>query len=859
MEKPRYDHQRIEQKWQKYWEDHQTYRAEVDHSKPKYYILDMFPYPSGAGLHVGHVTGYTATDILARYKRQKGFNVLHPMGWDSFGLPAEQYAIRTGTHPAITTEANINTYRRQLKSLGFSYDWNREVATSDPKYYKWTQWIFTKLYEKGLAYEAEVMVNFCPALGTVLANEEVEDGKAKEGGYPIERRPLRQWMFKITAYAERLLQDLDLLDWPESLKKLQINWIGKSEGAKIHFKEKATGQDFTVFTTCPHTLFGATYIVLAPEHPMIDQITTNEQRAVVDQYRKMISSKSDLERTDLNKDKTGVWTGAYVINPVTEKPIPVWISDYVLINYGTGAVMGVPAHDDRDFEFAKKFSLPIQVVIDPGLDFTIETPEGMKKEDLRIEVLAGRHCWNETEGLMIHSNRSGLSVDGQTVSEAKKAIVDWLVAHKRGEVCINYKLRDWLFSRQRYWGEPFPILHFEDGSKRVLDIGELPLCPPNLTDFKPSPDGRSPLAKVSEWVNLIDLKTGKKAMRETNTMPQWAGSCWYYLRFCDPCNDEMAWNRDIENYWMPVDMYVGGVEHAVLHLLYARFWHKVLYDLDLVSTPEPFQTLRNQGLVIAKAYQRSSGGYVPYEEVECKGDKYFHIGTGEELSMQIEKMSKSKLNGVTPDEMLEEYGADALRLYEMFMGPFDKEKLWNTDAVNGCKRFLNRVYDMIYSDKVTDQETEEALKLGHRVAHYVEKAIETMQYNTAIAKMMEFMNAMTPLDLYPKSVLRMFIQALYPFAPHIAEEAWEHLGGKGTISFVSYPEINPSYLVDDMIMYIVQVNGKLRGKWELPKDKSQDEIMQFIKDKPNIAKHLGGGTIQKVIFVPNKLINIVVS
>jgi leucyl-tRNA synthetase len=858
MEKPKYDHQRIEGKWQKFWDDHQTYRAAVDHSKPKYYILDMFPYPSGAGLHVGHVTGYTATDILARYKRQKGFNVLHPMGWDSFGLPAEQYAIRTGTHPSITTETNINTYRRQLKSLGFSYDWNREIATSDPKYYKWTQWIFTKLYEKGLAYEAEVMVNFCPALGTVLANEEVEDGRAKEGGYPIERRPLRQWILKITEYADRLIQDLDLLDWPESLKRLQINWIGKSEGAKIHFIEKKSQKNITIFTTCAHTLFGVSYLVLAPEHPLIDEIVTKEQMADVEAYRKAISAKSDLERTDLNKDKSGVWTGAYAIHPLTNESVPVWISDYVLINYGTGAVMGVPAHDERDFSFAKKFSLPIKAVIDPGIDFSFEPPEGMKKEDVRVEVLAGRHYWTELEGVMINSHSKDFTVDGISPSDAKKVITDQLVAKGLGQVCVNYKLRDWLFSRQRYWGEPFPILHFEDGTKRTLDIGELPLCPPSLKDFKPSPDGRSPLAKVSDWVNIVDLKTGKKAIRETNTMPQWAGSCWYYLRFCDPCNEESAWDKEVEKYWMPVDMYVGGVEHAVLHLLYARFWHKVLFDAGLVSTKEPFQTLRNQGLVIAKAFQRDSGGYVPPEEVECKGSEYYHMGTGEKLTAQIEKMSKSKLNGVTPDEMLEEYGADSLRLYEMFMGPFDKEKLWNTDAVNGCKRFLNRVYDMVFSSKVSDEDTEEALKLGYRIVYAVEKDIEAIQYNTAIAKMMEFLNSFSTHIIYPKRVLRMFIQALYPFAPHIAEELWEHLGGKGTISFVPYPEVDVRYLVDDTALYVVQVNGKLRGKWDLPKDKSQEEILQFIKDQPNISKHLGQGVIQKVIFVPNKLINLVV-
>ena len=859
MDKPRYDHQHIEQKWQKYWEDHQTFRAEVDYTKPKYYILDMFPYPSGAGLHVGHVTGYTATDILARYKRQKGFNVLHPMGWDSFGLPAEQYAIRTGTHPSITTETNINTYRRQLKSLGFSYDWNREVATSDPKYYKWTQWIFTKLYEKGLAYEAEMMVNFCPALGTVLANEEVDEGRSKEGGYPIERRPLRQWMLKITSYAERLLQDLDLLDWPEGLKKLQINWIGKSEGVKIDFTEISTGQSITVFTTCPHTLFGATYLVLAPEHPLIDEIVVKEQKDLVAEYRQSISSKSDLERTDLNKDKSGVWTGAYVKNPINDALIPVWISDYVLIHYGTGSVMGVPAHDQRDFSFAQKFSLPICPVIDPGLTGSVESVEGMSHEDLRVEVLGARRCWMELQGVMIHSSHAGFSVNTMTPSEAKKAITERLVQNGKGQVCINYRLRDWLFSRQRYWGEPFPVLHLEDGSKRILDAAELPLCPPTMTDFKPSVDGRSPLAKVSEWVHVIDFKTGKKAMRETNTMPQWAGSCWYYLRFCDPCNDEVAWNQDIEKYWMPVDMYVGGVEHAVLHLLYARFWHKVLFDAGLVSTSEPFQTLRNQGLVIAKAYQRESGGYVPPEEVVCKDSQYFHIGTGESLGMQIEKMSKSKLNGVTPDDMLEEHGADALRLYEMFMGPFDKEKLWNNEGVNGCKRFLHRVYDLIYSDKVSDQESEEALKLGYRVAHLVQRDIEAMQYNTAIAKMMEFMNAITSLPMYPKKVLRMFIQALSSFAPHIAEEAWEHLGGSGSIAYVPYPEIDPSYLVDDTTLYVVQVNGKLRGKWELPKDKSEEQVMEFIRDQPNIVKHLGGGSVVKVVFIPNKLINIVVA
>lgn len=856
MEKPRYDHQRIEQKWQKYWEDRQTFKAQVDHTKPKYYILDMFPYPSGAGLHVGHVTGYTATDILARYKRQKGFNVLHPMGWDSFGLPAEQYAIRTGTHPAVTTEKNITTYRRQLKSLGFSYDWTREIATSDPKYYKWTQWIFSKLYEKGLAYEAEVQVNFCPALGTVLSNEEVDNGKSKEGGYPIERRPLRQWILKITAYADRLIQDLELVDWPESLKKLQINWIGRSEGAKVDFIEKKTKKRITVFTTTPETLFGTTFMVLSPEHPLIAEITTDEHKSAVGAYILATRSKSDLERTDLNKEKSGVWTGAYCLNPVNDQLIPIWIADYVLMSYGTGAVMGVPAHDLRDFEFAKKFDLKIDPVIDPAVELHPERiPDGYRPEDIKLEVLRGDRCWDE-EGILINSSHGTLSLDGLTVASAREKTIHWLEIHKLGERTVSYKLRDWLFSRQRYWGEPFPILHLADGTKRVLELDELPLCPPELSDFKPSGTGESPLAKVKDWVEIVDVRTGQSAKRETNTMPQWAGSCWYYLRFCDPLNEKLAWNPDIESYWMPVDLYVGGVEHAVLHLLYARFWHKVLYDTGLVSTAEPFQKLRNQGLVVARSYQHASGAYVPPEEVREQEGKFYQIGTNEELISQLDKMSKSKLNGVTPDEMIEDFGADALRLYEMFMGPFDKEKIWNTDAVTGCKRFLNRVYDLIYSEKLSDDENEEALKLGHRLVHAVEKEIEAMQFNTAIAKMMEFLNAFTPLSKYPKSVVRMLIQCLAPFAPHICEEGWEHLGGKESIAFHPFPKVDPSYLVDETVLYVVQVNGKVRGKWMLPKDKDQEELMAFIQTQPPIVKHITGA-ISKVVYVPNKLISIV--
>lgn len=841
----KYDHERIEQKWQRYWEEQRLFQAQVDHSKPKYYILDMFPYPSGAGLHVGHVTGYTATDIVARYKRKKGFNVLHPMGWDSFGLPAEQYAIRTGTHPAITTEQNINTYRRQLKSLGFSYDWSRELATSDPKYYKWTQWIFTKLYEKGMAYEAEVLVNFCPALGTVLANEEIDNGRSKEGGFLVERRPLRQWILKITAYADRLIQDLDLLDWPESLKRLQMNWIGKSHGVKINFIETKTKKPVTVFTTRPDTLFGVSFLIVAPEHPLLKELPASKE---VEAYLKKTASKSDLERTDLAKEKSGVWTGACVINPATGKEIPIWVADYVLMGYGTGAVMGVPAHDTRDFEFAKKFGLSIPSVIDPEVQ---QAPEGMSLQDFRLECLAGNQCWTG-EGCMINSG----FLDGLSVSDALEKASEWVEKEKIGVRTTTYKLRDWLFSRQRYWGEPFPILHFSDGTKRVLDLDELPLCPPELSDYKPSSSGDSPLAKVKEWVEITDPKTGKKARRETNTMPQWAGSCWYYLRFCDPHNDKEAWSQEKENYWMPVDLYVGGVEHAVLHLLYARFWHKVLFDCGCVSTLEPFQTLRNQGLVTSRSFQLPSGVYISPEEAKEENGRYYQIGTNEPLKSQFEKMSKSKLNGVTPDEMIEEFGADALRLYEMFMGPFEQEKLWNSDAMQGCHRFLSRVYALSTSEKVSDEETEEALKLGHRLVHNVERDIQSLSFNTAIAKMMEFVNDFSPHFKYPKSVIKMFVQILNPFAPHITEEIWQLLGEKESLIYAPFPVVNPAYLVDDTALYIIQVNGKLRGKWELPKDKNQDELLAFIKTQPQIAKHISG-EILKVIYVPNKLINIV--
>lgn len=835
MEKESYNPRKIEQKWQKFWLDNKIFKCEMDSQKPKYYVLDMFPYPSGAGLHVGHVVGYTATDIVARYKRQKGFNVLHPMGWDSFGLPAEQFAIRTGTHPEITTKENIKTYKKQLQSLGFSYDWDRELATSDASYYKWTQWIFTLLYNKGLAYEAEMLVNFCPALGTALANEEIENGRSKEGGHLIERRPLKQWILKITAYAEKLLSDLNELDWPESLKRLQKNWIGKSEGALIEFKVDRSTSSISIFTTRPDTLFGVSYLVLAPEHPLVKEITPESALDRVDAYQKQTASKSDLERTELAKEKTGVFTGAYAIHPITKEKVPVWISDYVLASYGTGACMAVPAHDERDSEFAQLFDLPFKKVI-------------ASQNEARCTT---------GEGLLINSAFGDLDLNGIHNEEAKKLIINFLEKEGTGKSFTSYKLRDWLFSRQRYWGEPFPILHFEDGSKRVLGLNELPLTPPEVKDYRPSPDGKSPLAKQKEWIEYQDPITCKKAFRESNVMPQWAGSCWYYLRFVDPLNDHEAWNASKEKYWLPVDLYVGGAEHAVLHLLYARFWHKVLYDLNLVSTKEPFKALRNQGLLVSRSYQKSGGSYVSEDEVEEVDGKYLLKSTKEELRSQIEKMSKSKLNGVTPDDIVYEYGADALRIYEMFMGPIDKEKVWNTDNVQGAKRFLHRFYEFALSEKISNEAPIQGLKLAHRLLNGVQKDIEELQFNTAIAKMMEFLNEVTRLESYSKETVEIATLVLAPFAPHLSEELWSLLGHKNSIAFEPYPAVNSDYLYDEMTTYVIQVNGKLRGRFDLPKNQTEEVILELAKKHPNISRHLSG-SIQKVFFVKDKLLNVVI-
>jgi leucyl-tRNA synthetase len=797
-----YNFAEIEPKWQKYWDEQKTFKTILDTSKPKYYVLDMFPYPSGAGLHVGHPEGYTATDIVARYKRMKGFNVLHPMGWDSFGLPAENHAIKTGTHPDITTQDNIKVFKRQLKSLGFSYDWDREIATSNVDYYKWTQWIFVQLFNKGLAYESHMMVNWCPNLKTVLANEEVIGGKSEVGGHPVIRKPMKQWMLKITEYAERLLQDLDLLDWPESVKEMQRVWIGKSEGAIIKFKIDGSSEEVEVFTSRPDTLFGATYMVLAPEHNTVDLISTAAHKEEITAYRAAASLKSDLERTELNKDKSGAFTGAYAINPVNNQKIPVYIADYVLNTYGTGAIMSVPGHDERDHEFAKKYNLPIVEVVKGG--------------DVQTEAFSG-------DGEHVNSD----FLNGLNKVDAIKKMIAHLEEKKLGNKKINYKLRDWLFSRQRYWGEPFPILKFEDGTVRCLDVDELPVALPAVEKYEPAGTGESPLATIDEWVNVIDPKTGKKAKRETNTMPQWAGSCWYYLRFCDPENKTEPWNSKIENYWMPVDLYIGGAEHAVLHLLYSRFWHKVLYDLGLVSTKEPFHKLINQGMILGE---------------------------------DGEKMSKSRGNVINPDVVVKEYGADSLRLYEMFMGPLDKVKPWSMNGVKGVSNFLNRAHRFMMDEKNhTDVEVEPTSnqKELHKMIKKVTEDIEEMRLNTAISGMMVFINHLYKSGKVSRPTAEKFAICLSPFAPHLAEEIWEHLGHKKSISLEPWPTFNAELAKDELMTMAVQINGKTRATFDVDPDISKDHFMALIKADEKVAKYLTG-TIVKEIYVPGKICNFVV-
>lgn len=800
-----YNHKEIEKKWQKYWAKNNCFNTLDDPNKEKFYALDMFPYPSGQGLHVGHPEGYTATDILSRMKRAQGYNVLHPMGWDAFGLPAEQYALDTGNDPAEFTKKNIETFRRQINSLGFSYDWNREINTTDPEYYKWTQWIFTKLYEKGLAYEAEVAVNWVPELGTVISNEEVIDGKSERGGYDVVRRPMRQWMLKITAYADRLLEDLELVDWPESIKDMQRNWIGRSEGANVTFKVAGTEESFTVFTTRPDTLFGATYTVLAPELELVKKITTPEQTAAVEAYIEETSKKSDLNRTDLAKEKTGVFTGAYAINPVNGQEIPIWIGDYVLASYGTGAIMAVPAHDERDYEFAKTFGIDILPVIAGG--------------DITTEAYTG-------DGPHINSD----FLNGLNKAEAIAKMNEWLEENHVGKKEVSYRLRDWLFSRQRYWGEPIPVIHWEDGTTTTVPESELPLRLPVTSDIRPSGTGESPLANIDEWVNVIDPETGMKGKRETNTMPQWAGSSWYYLRFIDPHNKNEIADFEKLKRWLPVDIYIGGAEHAVLHLLYARFWHKFLYDIGVVPTKEPFQKLYNQGMILGE---------------------------------NNEKMSKSRGNVVNPDDVVAKYGADTLRLYEMFMGPLDASIAWNENGLEGSRKFLDRVWRLIVDeegkmrDRITTINDGRLTKVYHQTVKKVTEDMANLHFNTAISQLMVFVNEANKVDALPYEYVEGFVQLLAPIAPHIGEELWQILGNEESLTYVPWPTYDEAALVEDEVEVVFQVNGKLRGKQNVARGLSKEELEQIAMNHEAVKEFIEGKTVRKVIAVPDKLVNIV--
>ncbi|MGO1747541.1 leucine--tRNA ligase [Alkalibacterium gilvum] len=801
-----FKHREIEPKWQEFWKDNHTFKLSEDEQKENFYALDMFPYPSGQGLHVGHPEGYTATDIISRMKRSQGFNVLHPMGWDAFGLPAEQYALDTGNDPAEFTEKNIQTFKRQINSLGFSYDWEREINTTDPEYYKWTQWIFTKLVEHDLAYQAEVPVNWCPALGTVLANEEVIDGKSERGDHPVYRKPMKQWMLKITAYADRLLEDLEDVDWPEHIKDMQRNWIGKSEGAEITFDVKGSTESFNVFTTRPDTIFGATYAVLAPESELVDKITTSEQKEAIDLYRKEADKKSDLERTDLNKNKTGVFTGAYAINPVTEEAMPIYIADYVLATYGTGAIMAVPAHDQRDFEFAQKYGLSIRPVIEGG--------------DTEKEAYSG-------DGKHINSD----FINGMELEEANKIMIEYLEDNKIGEHKITYRLRDWLFARQRYWGEPIPVIHWEDGSTTTVKEEDLPVILPKTTEIKPSGTGESPLANITDWVNVVDEETGMKGKRDTNTMPQWAGSSWYFLRFIDPHNKDMIADPELLKKWLPVDLYIGGAEHAVLHLLYARFWHKFLYDLELVPTKEPFQKLYNQGMILGE---------------------------------NNEKMSKSKGNVVNPDDVVNKYGADTLRLYEMFMGPLDAAIAWSEEGLEGSRRFLDRVWRLYVDeddqlrDRITTHNDASLEVVYHQTVKKVTEDYEQLHFNTAISQLMVFVNAAYKAKTLPVEYVKGFIQLLAPIAPHLGEELWSKVTGSNeSISYEPWPGFDENKLVKDEVTVVFQINGKVRKKALVSRSITKDELEAKAMEDERIIELLEGKTVRKVIVVPGKLVNIV--
>ncbi len=843
-----YNPHAIEPKWQAAWAAAGVFRTPSDPAllaaRPKYYILDMFPYPSGAGLHVGHPEGYTATDVLARLKRMQGFNVLHPMGWDAFGLPAERAALRDNMHPAIITKRNIDNFRRQIQRLGFSYDWEREVSTTDPEYYRWTQWIFLKLFERGLAYMAEVPVNWCPALGTVLANEEVKDGKYVETGDPVERRLMRQWMLKITEYAERLLTDLDGLDWPEGVKEMQRNWIGKSTGADIHFAIADRSETFTVFTTRPDTLFGATYCVLAPEHPLVEKITTPECRVLVREYIAASAQKTDLARTDLAKEKSGAFTGAYAVHPVTKTNLPIWIADYVLMTYGSGAIMAVPAHDERDHEFAVQFQLPI-----------VEVVSGAAAP---IAMLAFTG-----DGTLINSD----FLDGLSVEVAKEKMIAWLTEKKCGALRVQYRLRDWLFSRQRYWGEPFPIVHGSDGRIIPLPVDALPVELPMIDEYRPTLNGDPPLARADAAWARVTLADGTVAMRETNTMPQWAGSCWYYLRYLDPRNTNAPWSADSENYWMPVDLYVGGVEHAVLHLLYARFWHKVLFDCGLVHTKEPFAKLFNQGMILAYSYRDSLGKYYHPSDIETRGTEHVVRATGAPVTTRIEKMSKSRQNVVSPDEVIDQYGADAMRLYELFMGPLDQVKPWQMDGVEGVYRFLCRVWRLVVgesggalSTRICDASgpSEPALwRLLHQTVKKVQHDTEQLHFNTAISQMMIFLNAAVNAATLPREIVHTFLRVLAPYAPHLAEELWQCLGASDLIAQATWPAYDESLCAEASLTLVVQVNGKLRDSLTVPLDISEtDAKQQALTEK--VRHFIGDQQIVKIVYVPKRLVNVVV-
>lgn len=847
----KYPFSEIEPKWQKFWEENKTFKVSEDEKYPKnkrMYVLDMFPYPSAAGLHVGHPEGYTATDIYCRYLRMNGYNVLHPMGYDAFGLPAENYAIKTGTHPKITTNENINHFTQQIKSLGFSYDWDRCVSTCEPEYYKWTQWIFLQLFKKGLAYEAQTPINWCPSCMTGLANEEVKEGRCERCGTQVTHKTIRQWILKITDYADRLDKDLDSLDWPESVKLMQHNWIGKSTGAEVTFTVadkdgKPTEKKLTVYTTRCDTLFGATYMVVSPEHKIVPEITTAEQKTSVEAYIEAAAKKSDLERTDLNKDKTGVFSGSYAINPVNGKLIPIWIADYVLISYGTGAIMAVPAHDTRDWEFAKKFNLPIIEV-------------------LKSEVDVQKQAWTE-DGLHVNSD----FLNGLNKEDAINRMLEFLEEKKIGKKAVNYKLRDWVFSRQRYWGEPIPLIHCPECGTVPVPEEELPLRLPEVKSYQPTGTGESPLAAIDSWVNCKCPKCGGNAKRETNTMPQWGGSCWYYLRYLDPHNEKQFCSPEAEKYWMPVDLYIGGAEHAVLHLLYARFWHKVLYDLGVVSTKEPFQRLINQGMITSFAFQRANKTLVPVDEVEKRDDgNFYEKKTGEKLEQIVAKMSKSLKNVVNPDDEIKAYGADSVRMYEMFMGPLTMSKPWSTQGIVGIHRFLEKVWaisekplsDIDISGKLADEKLISARKTFAQTVKKVTADTASLNFNTAISQMMIFINEISKLDSVPKAIWQDFVKILSPYAPHLGEELWHKLGNNESIAYVQWPVVNEDFAKDEEKTIVVMINGKLRGKFKAAPDSSDETLRSAAENNEDAKKFLEGKTIVKCVIVKDKLVNFVV-